>query len=236
VMGAEAPRADGDRLAVVGCGRSLVGEAVAIVDPDDRHRLAKGNVGEVWVSGPNVAQGYWQNVEATHETFAGEIAGEPGMAWLRTGDLGFLDADGELFITGRIKDVIILRGANHYPQDIEHTVQRSDASLRPGFGAAFAVNDESGHERVIVVQEVERTQRNKIDVAEVMANIREAVAEEHEISVHEVVLIAPGNIPKTTSGKIQRRLTRQLWQDNALERVSGSQSHLPDSSTEGSPR
>jgi acyl-CoA synthetase (AMP-forming)/AMP-acid ligase II len=201
----------------------LAGEAIAIVDPETRQRLACGIIGEIWVRGPNVARGYWQNQEASWETFAAEILGEPdaepGAFWLRTGDLGCLDAQGELFVTGRIKDLIIVRGINHYPQDLEYTVQRTDACLRPGFGAAFAVTDPHGQERIVIVQEVERTHRHRVDLDEVAAAIREAVAEEHELSVHEVVLVMPGTIPKTTSGKIQRRLTRQLWREGRLEVV-----------------
>jgi acyl-CoA synthetase (AMP-forming)/AMP-acid ligase II len=219
----ETPGDDADAVSIVGCGSALAGEAIAIVDPDTRQRLACGVIGEIWVRGPNVARGYWQNPDASQETFAAEILGEPGAVpgafWLRTGDLGCLDAQGELFVTGRIKDLIIVRGINHYPQDLEYTVQRVDASLRPGFGAAFAVTGPRDQERLVIVQEVGRTHRHRIDLDEIAAAIREAIAEEHELSVHEVVLVMPGTIPKTTSGKIQRRLTRQLWQERGLEVV-----------------
>jgi acyl-CoA synthetase (AMP-forming)/AMP-acid ligase II len=215
----EAPGDDTDAVSIVGCGRALAGEVVAIVDPETRQRLACGRIGEIWARGPNVARGYWQNHAASQETFAAEIIGEPGAFWLRTGDLGCLDARGELYVTGRIKDLIIVRGINHYPQDLEYTVQRVDACLRPGFGAAFAITDLRGQERIVIVQEVERTHRHRIDLDEIAAAIREAVAEEHELSVHEVVLVMPGTMPKTTSGKIQRRLTRQLWQERRLEVV-----------------
>lgn len=213
----EAPDDEGDAVSIVGCGRALAGEAIAVVDPETRQRVACGVIGEVWARGPNVARGYWQNQAASQETFAAEIIGEPGVSWLRTGDLGCLDTRGELFVTGRIKDLIIVRGINHYPQDLEYTVQRVDACLRPGFGAAFAIPDLRGQERIVIVQEVERTHRHRIDLDEIAAAIREAVAEEHELSVYEVVLVMPGTIPKTTSGKIQRRLTRQLWQEGRLE-------------------
>ena len=124
------PRDTADAQPVVGCGRALTGEEIAIVDPESRVRLADTRVGEIWASGPNVALGYWRNPEATEATFGARIAGEDERAWLRTGDLGFLDESGELFITGRIKDVMIIRGANHYPQDIEDTVQQSHPALR----------------------------------------------------------------------------------------------------------
>jgi acyl-CoA synthetase (AMP-forming)/AMP-acid ligase II len=217
VLRIEAPGDEGDTVSIVGCGRALAGGAIAVVDPETRQRLACGVIGEIWARGPNVTRGYWQNQAASQETFAAEIIGEPAVSWLRTGDLGCLDAQGELFVTGRIKDLIIVRGINHYPQDLEYTVQRVDACLRPGFGAAFAIPDPRGQERIVIVQEVERTHRHRIDLDEIAAAIREAVAEEHELSVHEVVLVMPGTIPKTTSGKIQRRLTRQLWQEGRLE-------------------
>jgi acyl-CoA synthetase (AMP-forming)/AMP-acid ligase II len=123
---------------LVGCGRAVGAERIAIVDPESRVRLAPRAVGEVWVAGPNVARGYWGNPEASAAAFQARIAGEPAAAWLRTGDLGFLDADGELYITGRIKDVIIIRGTNHYPQDIERTVEEAHPALRRHACAAFA--------------------------------------------------------------------------------------------------
>ncbi len=205
--------------AIVGCGQALNGESIAIVDPDTRMRLAPGQIGEIWVAGPNVAGGYWRNEAATAETFGAQIAGESGAAWLRTGDLGFVDAGGELFVTGRLKDLIIVRGVNHYPQDIEHTAQAAHPGLRAGFGAAFAVLDAAGGERVVLVQEIERSFRHNLDAAEAVADVREAVAETHELALHDVALVAPGTIPKTTSGKIQRRLIRQFWEEGRLERM-----------------
>jgi acyl-CoA synthetase (AMP-forming)/AMP-acid ligase II len=208
-----------DSVAAVGCGRALADEEIAVVDPETCRRLPPDRVGEIWVRGPNVAAGYFGNEAASRETFAAQIRAEPAADWLRTGDLGFLDDAGELFVTGRIKDVIIVRGANHYPQDIEHTVQATADCLRAGFGAAFAVADSAGQERLVVVQEVERSHRHQLDVAEIAAGIREAVADEHGLSVSDVVLVRPGSIPKTTSGKIQRRLTRTLWLNGELPAV-----------------
>jgi acyl-CoA synthetase (AMP-forming)/AMP-acid ligase II len=212
-----APSNEADCREVVGCGRSLVGERIAIVDPESRRRLAPGAVGEVWVAGPNVAGGYWQNREATASVFEARIDGEGDEFWLRTGDLGFLDTGGELFITGRIKDVIIIRGMNHYPQDIENSMQDSHPALRRHCGAAFTIMDQNNDERLILVQEVERTARHQISIEEIAGRIRDAVFNEHEIAIHKVVLIPPGAIPKTTSGKIQRSLTRKLWQEGLLE-------------------
>jgi len=202
---------------VVGCGKNLPGEQIAIVDPDSRQRRSTNRVGEIWVQGGNVARGYWDKTEETGDAFHARIDGEDGAQWLRTGDLGFLDETGELFITGRIKDVIIIRGRNHYPQDIESTVQASHPALRPNYGAAFGTVDAQSEERLIIVQEVERTQRNRCSVDELEGCIREAVVEQHEIAPHRIVLIRPGQIPKTTSGKIQRSLTRRLWLDGAFK-------------------
>ena len=138
------------------------------------------------------------------------IAGEDdGANWLRTGDLGFFDANGELFITGRIKDLIIIRGINHYPQDIEHTVQSLHPALRQNCGAAFSIGDERGEETLVIVQEVERTERNRIDAAEIKGLIREGVTDQHELFARHIVLIRPGTLPKTTSGKIQRNLAAE---------------------------
>lgn len=213
------PREAADAQRIVGCGKALVGERVAIVDPDSGRRLEAGAVGEIWVAGANVAGGYWRNPEASAAAFVGRIAGEENGKWLRTGDLGFLDEDGELFITGRIKDVIILRGANHYPQDIEDTVQSCDPALRRHGGAAFSVSGEDEAERLVIVQEVERTQRGRIAPADLVRRIREAVVAAHDVLPQEIALLRPGALPKTTSGKIQRALSRQLWLAGSLDRL-----------------
>ncbi|HEV2158835.1 fatty acyl-AMP ligase [Bradyrhizobium sp.] len=215
---AEAPPGVDDAQIVVGCGRALTGERIAIVEPEHRMRLPADRVGEIWVSGANVARAYWRNDEASRDGLNAEITGADG-PWLRTGDLGFLDASGELFVTGRIKDLIIIRGINHYPQDIERTVQSLDAGLRENCGAAFSVPDESGEEALVIVQEVERTARHSIDSDEIKGRIREAVADSHELSARHIALIRPGSLPKTTSGKIQRKLARRLWLDGGLEEI-----------------
>jgi acyl-CoA synthetase (AMP-forming)/AMP-acid ligase II len=209
-----------DSQTLVGCGRGLIGEEIAIVDPETGVRLGPDHIGEIWVSGPNVAQGYWRNPEATEATFRSHITGEAARPWLRTGDLGFLDGAGQLFITGRIKDVIIIRGANHYPQDIEATVQESHPALRRHGGAAFAIADDEHREQLLVVQEVERTARNRIVPSQLIGQIREAIVNEHDIVPREIALLRPGALPKTTSGKIQRALARKLWQEGRLEKIS----------------
>lgn len=212
----EPPLREDDAQLLVGVGGRLAGEDLAIVDPQTCRRLAAGAIGEVWVRGPHVARGYWCNREETRAAFAGRIAGEAASDWLRTGDLGFLDAAGELFITGRIKDLIIIRGVNHYPQDIEHTVETCHPALRRHGGAAFGVSDGNGEERLVVIHEVERGFRHRLDLREIAAAIREAVTREHDLAPYRILLIRPGTLPQTTSGKIQRGLARQLWLTSAL--------------------
>ncbi|HEX5319958.1 MAG TPA: acyl-CoA synthetase, partial [Stellaceae bacterium] len=176
-----------------------------------------GEIGEIWAAGPNVSRGYWRNPAATQENFGAAIAGEDEAVWLRTGDLGFLGDGGDLFVTGRIKDIVIVRGTNHYPQDIEHTVESADPALAAHGGAAFAVIDETGEERLVVVQEVERSQRHRAEPKALAARIREAVVAGHDIVPLAVALLRPGALPKTTSGKIQRARARRLWLEGALD-------------------
>jgi acyl-CoA synthetase (AMP-forming)/AMP-acid ligase II len=222
---ASAPSSEEDAQLLAGCGKTLLGEGLTIVDPETRLRLRTGDVGEIWISGPNVAQGYWQNAKATAASFWARIEGQGDERWLRTGDLGFLDDTGELYITGRIKDVIIIRGINHYPQDLEDTVQASHPALRRHGGAAFSILAEDGEEQLVVVQEVERTQMRRVFIDDIEGAIREAVATEHELAIRHIVLIRPGNLPKTTSGKIQRGLARRLFLDG---RLAALETALPD--------
>ncbi len=205
------PGAVGRRL--VSSGRPLGDLRVVIAEPETGARLPEGRVGEIWVGGGSVAGGYWDRPEVTAETFDATTRDGEG-PYLRTGDLGFLDG-GELFITGRLKDLIIIRGSNHYPQDIELTVERSHPALRPGCGAAFAVEID-GEERLVVVQEVERSERST-SVEEIGAAAARAVFEEHELQLFALALIKPGAIPKTTSGKIQRRQSKADYLGGELE-------------------
>lgn len=213
---AVAPAGDEDTQILVGCGRQLHRGQLAIVDPVTRVRLASGRIGEVWVAGPHIARGYWRNTEATAAVFEARIECEGLKNWLRTGDLGFLDDEGELYITGRIKDLIIIRGVNHYPQDIEETVQNSHPALRYNCGAAFSVSDETDVEQLIVVQEVERSYRGQNPTDEIIPCVREALAREHDLAAREIVLIRTGSLPKTTSGKVQRQLTRRKFLEGNL--------------------
>ncbi|MFB1481089.1 non-ribosomal peptide synthase/polyketide synthase, partial [Corallococcus sp. RDP092CA] len=208
---------------LVGCGRTLAEQRIAIVDPETLERRVTGAVGEVWVSGPSVAQGYWGREEATRETFQARIAGEDGGPYLRTGDLGFLRPEGELYVTGRRKDLLILRGRNHYPQDLEATVEGAHPALRPGGGAVFSV-EVGGEERAVIVQEIDVRKlgdlRKKFDVAEAAVGaVRQRLAESHEVQAHAVVLIEPGSLPKTSSGKVQRHASRAAFLAGTLQEV-----------------
>lgn len=201
----------------VSVGNAWLDTKIAIVDPDTLTECQPDRIGEIWVSGGSVALGYWQNPEATKATFQAELS-DNSAHWLRTGDLGFLQG-GELFITGRLKDLLILWGRNHYPQDIELTVQNCHPALRIDAGAAVAIEVDH-QEYLVIVQEVERTALRNLDVDEIVSAIRQAISEQHEISVFAIALIKPASIPKTSSGKIQRRACRDQFLASSLDIVS----------------
>ncbi len=204
-----APAEDGGPAArLVGSGGDAPDQEVRVVDPDTFRECPADRVGEVWVRGPSVTLGYWGREEETAAAFEARIADTGEGPFMRTGDLGFL-AGGELYITGRVKDLVIIRGRNHYPHDIEQTTARAHAALRPGGAAAFSV-DHAGEERLVVVQEVTR-QCTGPDLEEIAGAVRAAVAREHELQVYAVALVKPGTVPKTSSGKIQRLLCRQTF-------------------------
>lgn len=202
----------------VSCGTLVCETDVAIVNPDELTRCGPEQVGEVWVSDPGVAHGYWQRPDATRETFEARIKGEGATRYLRTGDLGFMK-DGELYITGRIKDLIIIRGTNHYPQDIEWTVQQTAPAMRPDYGACFSIIEE-GEEQLVVVQEIERSHQQNMDADELIAEIRQAISEAHELQVYAVALVKSGNVLKTSSGKIQRRKCKASFLAGELETLA----------------
>ena len=213
-----APVEDEGAKTLVSCGRSLLDQEIRVVEPGSLTRCGPDRVGEIWVTGPSVAQGYWGRTEETERGFRAYLRDTGEGPFLRTGDTGFVH-DGELFVTGRLKDLIIIRGRNHYPQDIEDTVEGSHAALRPGGCAAFPV-EVVEEERLVVVQELERRYMRSADTDEVAAAIRRAVAERHEVEVHAVVLIRTGGIPKTSSGKIQRSATRGAYLEGTLPVVA----------------
>ena len=204
---------DANLRTLVGCGKPPAEQQVVIVDPETLAACEPGNVGEVWVAGPNVTHGYWNRPDETEHVFHARLAKTNEGRFLRTGDLGFIE-EGQLFVTGRLKDLIIIRGLNHYPQDIEFTVESCHPSLRPGGGAAFSV-EVNGDERLVVVQEVNHRQRP--DLPLVLETIRQAIADEHEVQVHSLVLVKAGEIPKTSSGKIQRGACRARFLAGSLD-------------------
>ena len=233
---------------LVGCGRTSADQRVVVADAERGVALPEGAVGEVWIAGPSVAAGYWRRPEETAQTFGARLAGDPETPWLRTGDLGFV-LEGELFLTGRAKDLIILRGRNLYPQDVELTVERSHPAMRPGCGAAFSV-EADGEERLVIVQEVERDAERKWlqdggreGFQAAVEAVRRAVAKEHEAAVHAVALVRTATVPKTSSGKIRRRSCREdflagrlelvgEWQEGAAPAAAAGEAAAPRTPTE----
>ena len=230
--------ASGDAQRLVGCGRPADDHRVVVVDPERRAPVEPGRIGEIWVSGPSVCAGYWGDAAATAETFGAALAGSidpsidpavdpavdpsidrPTDRFLRTGDLGFT-ADGHLFVIGRSKDLIIVRGCNHYPEDIERTIEvavgRAHPALRTGCGVVFGV-EIAGEERVVAVHEVSRGTGGSGGIgapapaARIAADVTEAVAQHHGLRLHASLLVKPGTLPKTSSGKLRRAACRGLY-------------------------
>jgi acyl-CoA synthetase (AMP-forming)/AMP-acid ligase II len=202
-----------DARVLVGCGWPWLGLRVEIVDPNSLQICPPRTVGEIWVAGPSVAAGYWNRPEESARTFAARLSGSGEGPFLRTGDLGFV-WDGELFVTGRLKDILVIRGRNHYPQDIEATVQQVHLGLRSDCGAAFETGPD-GEPRLIVAQELDRRYRDA-DLTRLAGDIRQAVAERHQLQVHEVCFLQPGALPRTASGKIQRHACRIAYEKGTL--------------------
>jgi len=204
---------------LVGCGEPLPGTRVLIVNPTTQRLCQPGEVGEVWVAGPGVAAGYWRKQEESAATFKASLNGSDEGSYLRTGDLGVIYR-GELFLTDRLKDLIIVRGRNYSPHDLEWTAAQVNPQLRPGCGAAFSIPSEST-ERVVIVCEIEKKLAEH-DVSEVMSRIRRAMADEYELEVHKVILVKAGSIPRTSSGKIQRQTCRAEYESGRLAVVGES--------------
>jgi acyl-CoA synthetase (AMP-forming)/AMP-acid ligase II/acyl carrier protein len=205
-------------LTLVSSGHTLGETSVVIADPETREQCPENRVGEIWVSGPIVAKGYWRRPEETAETFQAMLSNSDEGPFLRTGDLGFIRGD-ECYVTGRLKDVIIIRGINHYPQDIELTVQHSHAALQPDTGAAFSI-EVDGEERLVVVQEVRRTFLRNVNHQEVFSAVRRAIFDIHELQVHAIALLRTASILKTSSGKIQRRACKAQYLDDRFPIVA----------------
>ncbi len=201
---------------VVGCGLPVNSMEVRIVHPEERVPCAPNTIGEVWIGGPSVTKGYWNREEESRETFQTFLKNSGEGPYLRTGDLGFL-RNGEVYITGRLKDLIIIHGTNHYPQDIELTVEACSPALRVNSGAAFSVT-QNGEERLVIAQELERREHAG-SLEEVAGTIREAVADQHNLQAHSILFLRAGSIPKTTSGKIRREACKQAYLSGTLHIV-----------------
>jgi amino acid adenylation domain-containing protein len=201
---------------LVGCG-AIEHHQLAIVNPDNLQRCPEDEVGEIWISSPSVACGYWDRGAETQATFGAYIKDEPGGPFLRTGDLG-REHNRQLFILGRLKDVIIVRGRNYYPEDLELIAQECHKGLRRGCGSAFAVDDR-GAQRIILVQEVSRAHRLD-SPRQVAGAIREAISREFDLRIDEVVFVQEGGIPKTSSGKLQRHACRDMFVMGELKRIA----------------
>jgi acyl-CoA synthetase (AMP-forming)/AMP-acid ligase II/acyl carrier protein len=198
---------------LVGCGQPVPGHLIVIVDPTTLRECPEGEVGEILIQGPSVTQGYWDRSEETEQEFGARLEGRDGR-FLRTGDLGFF-RDGELYVTGRVKDVIIIRGRNHYPQDIEQSAEEAHPAVMAG--AAFALEDAAG-ERLVVVHQIDRQHRSG-DHQQVIQAIRRAIVEQHELDPYAIVLIRQTSLPITSSGKVQRNLCREQYLADKLRVV-----------------
>ncbi|WP_410621014.1 fatty acyl-AMP ligase [Amycolatopsis sp. cmx-8-4] len=218
-LGEGVAREAGTGVRLVACG-APAGQHVALVDPDTAVALPDESVGEIWVHGPNVGDGYWQRPIDSTETFGARLTGDhsdhsdhnglPAGPWLRTGDLG-VRHDGELYIAGRLKDLLIVDGRNHYPQDVEATVAGADPAIRPGSVAAFAVEGADTEGAVVVAEHrghAELTEQSERDLA---ATVRRLVADAHGLALRDVVLVPQGQVPRTSSGKIARSACRDRY-------------------------
>jgi long chain fatty acid CoA FadD26 len=194
---------------LAGCG-TPVGQRVRIVDPVAHAVLAEGEVGEIWVQGPNAGRGYWNNPAQTRRVFRATLGEDAPGDWLRTGDLGTV-LDGQLIVTGRLKDLIVVDGRNHYPQDVEATAQDAHAAVRRDRLAAFGVPGGAGERVVLVAEHARTTSLADIDVPALTRAVRAAVSVRHGLRLADVVLVAPGTVPRTSSGKVSRALTRARY-------------------------
>ncbi len=211
---------------IVGCGRALAPHELIIVDTEKLCEVESGRVGEIWYRGPSVSLGYWKNESATAVTFNQKKSNHSSSqsGYLRTGDLGVF-FDGQLYVTGRIKDLIILRGKNYYPHDIELTVENAHQSIRPGYVAAFAISN-NGLEYLAVVAEIKREHLRNASANDAITLIRQRIADDYQICVEHVLLIKPYKLPITSSGKVQRAEAKRLFLAGGFETVAGSDNQV----------
>jgi acyl-CoA synthetase (AMP-forming)/AMP-acid ligase II len=216
---------------LVGCGAAQPDQEIRIVNPDTLVECPPGEVGEIWVRGPSIAPGYWNRQDETAAAFGGRIAGTGEGPFLRTGDLGFVHV-GELFVTGRLKHLIIIDGRNHYPHDIERTTEACHPGIRTSGAAAFTIDDK-GLEQLVVAVEVDRqfarrgpdrpmgSDQDRAPAEPIVKAVRLAVAREHDVRIHDVVVLPAGGLPRTSSGKIQRHLCRKAYETHAFQALQG---------------
>ncbi|HLO85751.1 MAG TPA: fatty acyl-AMP ligase [Nostocaceae cyanobacterium] len=205
---------------LVGCGNVHGEHDVRIVNPETLTLCSPREIGEIWIAGGSVAAGYWNRTQQTQDTFQAHLATGEG-PYLRTGDFGFF-VEGELFITGRLKDLIIIRGLNHYPDDIETTVESSDVAIRIGGSAAFTV-DVNGDAKLVVACEVKKDFLNQFDYNQLLAVVRKNISDIHGLRLHDLVLIMPGTLPKTSSGKKRRRHCTSLYLEKGFREAATRQ-------------
>lgn len=204
---------DTDSQVLVSSGQNLANQNLRIVDPETLNLCLPDQLGEIWVNGPSVASGYWNNREATANAFAAYLADSKEGPFLRTGDLGFMN-DGELYVTGRLKNLIIVDGKNHYPHDLERTLEQAHPAIRPAGCAAFSIA-QAGRERIVVIVEIQH--RSEAEPEAIRSAVRKAIAENHELKVFDIKLALPGSIPKTTSGKIKHFLCKKNYISSTLK-------------------
>jgi len=196
---------------IVSCGKPLAGQRLIIVDPDTANALEEREVGEVWISSDAVARGYWNRPELTSATFGARLKADDQRTYLRTGDLGFLD-HGNLFLTGRLRDLIIIRGQNFSPEELEYVAGESHPALKFNYGAAFMV-EQDGEGRLIIAHEIKTA---KVATTDIEVAMRQAIAEHFDIRLYKVILVRVGALPKTSSGKIQRHLCKKSYIEGSL--------------------
>ena len=214
-----------DARPIVGCGRTWLDTQIVIVDRQTLTPCHPDQIGEIWVTGSGIGKGYWDLPEQTQQTFQATLKNHPNQTFLRTGDLGFLKNQ-ELYITGRLKEILVFWGFNHYPQHIEQTAENCHPALRPNASAAFAIPID-GEEKLVIALEVDRHHRHSLDVEATVEAIRWAIFDQHFIDVYAIAFLKPGSIPKTSSGKIQRQTCQEKFLTQQLNLVAEWRSPQP---------
>ncbi|ESP93940.1 non-ribosomal peptide synthetase [Pseudoalteromonas luteoviolacea] len=213
---------DDDTCSLVSCGAVEAGVTLQIVNPDSGTTIEDGSVGEIWVSGDSIGLGYWKREALSQSAFYAQLEGYQAR-FLRTGDLGFVH-NGQVFVSGRLKDLIILRGKNYYPQDLEATAQSVSAALKPARGIAFVGESslQGGQPDVVLIQEVERTSLRKVNFAQLEKSIKQAIYSTFDLHI-EVLLVKPGQVPITSSGKVRRSLCKANYQQDQYQGLNKTQ-------------